>query len=43
MRPLHLLSISDLGTDGIAEVLQVAESFAEVERRSMRKVPTLRC
>ncbi len=40
--PQHLLSIADLGTDGIAEVLRVAEAFAEVERRSMPKVPTLR-
>ena len=38
----HLLSVSDLGTDGIAEVLHVAEAFAEVERRSVPKVPTLR-
>ncbi len=38
----HLLSVSDLGADGIAEVLRVAEAFAEVERRSMPKVPTLR-
>src|ERR1700684_3856488 len=42
MRPHHLLSIADLGRDGIAEVLSVAEAFAEVERRSMPKVPTLR-
>ncbi|MGO8859545.1 MAG: aspartate carbamoyltransferase catalytic subunit [Acidimicrobiales bacterium] len=41
-RPQHLLSIADLGTDGIAEVLRVAEAFAEVERRQVRKVPTLR-
>jgi aspartate carbamoyltransferase catalytic subunit len=38
----HLLSVADLGRDGIAEVLRVAESFAEVERRSVPKVPTLR-
>ena len=38
----HLLSIADLGTDGLVEVLEVAESFCEVERRSMRKVPTLK-
>ena len=38
----HLLSVADLGPEGIAEVLHVAEAFAEVERRSMPKVPTLR-
>ncbi len=38
----HLLSVADLGADGIAEVLRVAEAFAEVERRTMPKVPTLR-
>jgi len=38
----HLLSVADLGRDGIAEVLEVAEAFAEVERRTMPKVPTLR-
>jgi aspartate carbamoyltransferase catalytic subunit len=38
----HLLSVADLGPDGIGEVLHVAEAFAEVERRSMPKVPTLR-
>jgi len=38
----HLLSITDLGADGIDEVLRVAEAFAEVERRPVRKVPTLR-
>jgi aspartate carbamoyltransferase catalytic subunit len=40
--PLHLLSVADFGPDGIAEVLRVAEAFAEVERRSVPKVPTLR-
>ena len=30
------------GADGIAEVLRVADAFAEVERRSIPKVPTLR-
>jgi aspartate carbamoyltransferase catalytic subunit len=40
--PQHVLSVSDLGPEGIAEVLRVAEAFAEVERRSVPKVPTLR-
>ncbi|MEI8050821.1 MAG: aspartate carbamoyltransferase catalytic subunit [Actinomycetes bacterium] len=38
----HLLSVADLGTDGLAETLEVAEAFREVENRSMRKVPTLK-
>jgi aspartate carbamoyltransferase catalytic subunit len=38
----HLLSIADLGRGGIEEVLTVADAFAEVERRPVRKVPTLR-
>jgi aspartate carbamoyltransferase catalytic subunit len=38
----HLLSVADLGPDGIGEVLRVAEAFAEVERRAIPKVPTLR-
>jgi aspartate carbamoyltransferase catalytic subunit len=38
----HLLSIADLGRDGIEEVLRVAEAFAEVETRAIPKVPTLR-
>jgi aspartate carbamoyltransferase catalytic subunit len=38
----HLLSVSDLGRDGIEEVLRVAEAFAEVGTRPIRKVPTLR-
>jgi aspartate carbamoyltransferase catalytic subunit len=42
VRPRHLLSIADLGRAGIAEVLAVAEAFAEVERRAIPKVPTLR-
>ena len=40
--PTHLLSIDDLGTEEIAEVLSVADSFAEVGRRANPKVPTLR-
>jgi aspartate carbamoyltransferase catalytic subunit len=38
----HLLSIEDLDRDGIEAILQRAESFAEVGRRDIKKVPTLR-
>jgi aspartate carbamoyltransferase catalytic subunit len=34
--------MADLGAADIAEVLRVSEAFAEVERRSVPKVPTLR-
>lgn len=37
-----LLSAGQLSADGIVEVLDVAEAFAEVSRRSMPRVPTLR-
>jgi len=40
--PTHLLSMDDLDADGIIEVLEVADSFAEVGRRANPKVPTLR-
>jgi aspartate carbamoyltransferase catalytic subunit len=40
--PTHLLSIDDLGTDEITDVLRVADSFVEVGRRARPKVPTLR-
>jgi aspartate carbamoyltransferase catalytic subunit len=38
----HLLSIEDLTRDDIERVLSVAESFAEVVERDIKKVPTLR-
>jgi aspartate carbamoyltransferase catalytic subunit len=38
----HLLSISDLTTDDLTAILDRAESFAEVSRREIKKVPTLR-
>ncbi|MBW3615722.1 MAG: aspartate carbamoyltransferase catalytic subunit [Actinobacteria bacterium] len=38
----HLLSISDLGADGIEEVMGLTESFVEVSSRAIPKVPTLR-
>jgi aspartate carbamoyltransferase catalytic subunit len=37
-----LLSIDDLGAEGIEEVLGLAESFLEVTRRDIPKVPALR-
>ena len=38
----HLLGIDDLGSAGITEVLGLAESFLEVTRRDIPKVPALR-
>jgi aspartate carbamoyltransferase catalytic subunit len=38
----HLLSIDDLGADGIEEVLRTADTFAEVNRRPIPKVQALR-
>jgi len=38
----HLLSVADLGVDGIAEVMTVTESFVEVSERAVPKVPALR-
>ena len=38
----HLLSIADLGRDGINEVMRVTDSFVEVGRRAIPKVPALR-
>jgi aspartate carbamoyltransferase catalytic subunit len=40
--PHHLLGIDDLGSDGIGEVLRVADSFVEVGHRANPKVPALR-
>ncbi|HUY30966.1 MAG TPA: aspartate carbamoyltransferase catalytic subunit [Acidimicrobiales bacterium] len=37
-----LLSVADLGREGIVEVLHLADSFAEVSERPMPKVPALR-
>jgi aspartate carbamoyltransferase catalytic subunit len=37
-----LLSIGDLGREGIVEVLRLADSFAEVSARAIPKVPALR-
>jgi aspartate carbamoyltransferase catalytic subunit len=38
----HLLSITDLGAEGIEEVLRVTDAFVEVARRPIPKVPALR-
>jgi aspartate carbamoyltransferase catalytic subunit len=38
----HLLSIDDLGRDGIEEVLALTDSFVEVSSRAIPRVPALR-
>jgi aspartate carbamoyltransferase catalytic subunit len=38
----NLLSIADLGAEGIDEVLRLTDSFVEVSERRIPKVPTLR-
>jgi aspartate carbamoyltransferase catalytic subunit len=38
----HLLSIADLGRDGIEEILDLTDSFIEVAERRIPKVPALR-
>lgn len=38
----HLLSIGDLGAEGIGEILRLGDSFAEVNTRAIPKVPALR-
>jgi aspartate carbamoyltransferase catalytic subunit len=38
----HLLSITDLGVEGIEEVLRLTDSFVEVSERAIPRVPTLR-
>ena len=40
--PQHLLSITDLGADGIAELLALTDNMVEVNRRPIPKVPALR-
>ena len=41
-RMKHLLSIADLSRADIERIMSVAESFAEVVERDIKKVPTLR-
>jgi aspartate carbamoyltransferase catalytic subunit len=38
----HLLSIADLGADGIEEILRLTDSFVEISERAIPKVPVLR-
>jgi aspartate carbamoyltransferase catalytic subunit len=38
----HLLSIADLGRDGIEDILRLTDSFVEVSERNIPKVPALR-
>jgi aspartate carbamoyltransferase catalytic subunit len=38
----HLLSVADLGTEGLEELLRLTESFVEVSARAIPKVPALR-
>ena len=38
----HLLGIADLNREDVDQILDAAESFIEVSRRPVRKVPTLR-
>jgi aspartate carbamoyltransferase catalytic subunit len=38
----HLLSIADLGAEGIEQVLTLTDSFTEVSARAIPKVPALR-
>jgi aspartate carbamoyltransferase catalytic subunit len=38
----HLLAISDLGVEGIEEIMRVSDAFVEVGRRAIPKVPALR-
>ncbi len=38
----HILGMDDLSADDIARILETAESFAEVNTRRIKKLPTLR-
>lgn len=42
LRLRHLLGIEDLSTEAASELLRLAQTFLEVTRRPVRKVPTLR-
>ncbi|MDP9075137.1 MAG: aspartate carbamoyltransferase catalytic subunit [Actinomycetota bacterium] len=38
----HLLSVADLGRDGLEEILRLTDSFVEVSERAIPRVPALR-
>jgi aspartate carbamoyltransferase catalytic subunit len=38
----HLLSVADLGSDELVDLLDLADNFAQVQTREVRKVPALR-
>lgn len=38
----HILGMNDLSAEDISRVLETAESFAEVNQRRIKKLPTLR-
>jgi aspartate carbamoyltransferase catalytic subunit len=38
----HLLSVADLGRDGIEDILRLTDSFVEISERAIPKVPALR-
>src|SRR5437764_7102282 len=42
MSSAHLLSVNDLGPEGIEETLRVADSFVEISQRDIPRVPALR-
>ncbi|HVB71144.1 MAG TPA: aspartate carbamoyltransferase catalytic subunit [Acidimicrobiales bacterium] len=42
LRGQNLLSLDDLSRDAVVEVLDTAESFVEVNRRTIKKVPALK-
>jgi aspartate carbamoyltransferase catalytic subunit len=42
VRARHLLSVADLGAEGIDEVMRLADTFVEVGQRPIPKVPALR-
>jgi aspartate carbamoyltransferase catalytic subunit len=42
MATQHLLSVADLGRDGLEELLELTDSMIEVADRRIPKVPVLR-